>query len=113
MHCEHKNKCKKKRIINLIILYIKILQIEDMPVHRGMQGVRCTPLSPKGYSMTNLNPPPFLDKLLGIILSCKIEILAFKVFKICYHSVYCIVYMLSLNNPLLKLFPQIKDKTNK
>ena len=63
--------------------------------------------------MTNLNPPVFLDKLLGIILSCKIEILAFKVFKICYHSVCCIVYMLCLNNSLLKLSPQIRDKTKK
>ena len=61
--------------------------------------------------MANLHPI-CLNKLLDIIFSWKNEILAFKVFKICYHSVYCsIVYiMLFLNNSLLKLFSQNRDK---
>ena len=44
----------------------------------GGQGVRCTPFSPKRGCNDEFAPPPFFDKLLGIIFSWKIEILAFK-----------------------------------
>ena len=50
---------------------------------------------PRGGGCNNEFTPPFLNKFLGITLSGKNEILSFKVFKICYRSVYSIVYAIS------------------
>jgi len=73
----------------------------------GVQWGQVHPLSTKRGVQWRICPPPFLNKLHVRIFFWTIEsILAFKVVKINYHSVYCKVYIPCLNNSLQKLFPQ-------
>ena len=66
-----------------------------------------SPYLGRGGGARMVRPPPLFISCLVISSLEKLRYCAFKVFKICYHSVFCIVfiYAICLNNSLLKLFP--------